>query len=382
MRSALWTSALLAVACGGEPTGTPGGNNNPPPVSTVTVSQPTVSLAVGDSVLLGATTRDSAGNLLQGRPVDWTTSDATVATVGSNGMVRAVGVGTATITATSEGKTAQSTVTVTGPPAQAECATPGPGWLFCDDFEQNRLNQYFERDTANGSFVRVTSVGRNGSWGLRARWTVGQVGAGNWKVAFGRTPNAYIRAANPNDSTNVYRDIYWRVYVRRQPGWTGGGGDKLSRAMSLADPNWAQAMMAHVWSGTNPQIRDFLLVDPASGTDAAGNLMTTRYNDFANMRWFGFDTTTTALFSDANAGTWYCIEARARLNDAGQSNAVFQLWVNGTLEAQRTGFNWVGSYATYGINAVFFENWWDAGSPAIQERYWDNIVISTQRINC
>ncbi len=380
MRSACWTVAMLAVACGGsEPTSNPGGNTAP--VSTVTVSQPTVSLAVGDSAQLGATTRDSAGNQLVGRTVTWTTSDATIASVSASGMVRGVGVGTATITATSETRTGQSSVTVTGPPAQAECATPQPGWLFCDDFEQNRAAQYFERDTAGGSFVRVAGVGRNGSWGLRARFNVGQVGAGSWKVAFGRTPNAYIRPVNVADTTR-YRELYWRFYVRRQPGWTGGGGDKLSRAQTLADSNWAQGMMAHVWSGTNPQIRDFLLVDPASGTDVAGNLVTTRYNDFANMRWFGFDTTTTALFSDANAGTWYCVEARTRLNDAGQSNSIFQLWINGTLEAQRTGFNWVGSYAAYGINTVFIENWWDAGSPAQQERYWDNFVVSTQRINC
>ncbi len=381
MRSPCWTAAMLAVACGGsEPTGNPGGNNNPPGVATVTVSQPTVSLAVGDSVQLGATTRDSTGTLLVGRTVTWSTSDANVASVSAGGMVRGIGVGTATITATSETKTGQSTVTVTGPPAQAECAAPQPGWIFCDDFEQNRAAQYFERDTANGAFVRVAGVGRNGSWGMRARWTVGQVGAGNWKVAFGRTPNTYI---DPVDAgTQDYREIYWRIYIRRQAGWTGGGGDKLSRAMSLVSNTWAQAMIAHVWSGTNAQIRDFLLVDPASGTDVNGTLQTTTYNDFANLRWFGFDTTTTALFSNANAGTWYCIEARARLNDAGQSNGAFQLWINGTLEAQRTNLNWVGNYSAYGINAIFFENWWDAGSPAIQERYWDNIVISTQRINC
>ena len=76
MRSAFWTVAMLAVACGGgEPTGNPGGNNNPPPVSTVTVNQPTVSLAVGDSVQLGATPRDSGGTALVGRIITWSTSD-------------------------------------------------------------------------------------------------------------------------------------------------------------------------------------------------------------------------------------------------------------------------------------------------------------------
>ena len=34
------------------------------------------------------------------------------------------------------------------------------------------------------------------------------------------------------------------------------------------------------------------------------------------------------------------------------------------------------------INAVFFENYWNAGSPLTQERYFDNIIISTSRIGC
>ena len=56
--------------------------------------------------------------------------------------------------------------------------------------------------------------------------------------------------------------------------------------------------------------------------------------------------------------------------------------VNGTLDARETGLNWVGSYSAYGINAVFFENYWNTGSPVAQERYFDNLVVSTQRIGC
>jgi hypothetical protein len=140
-------------------------------------------------------------------------------------------------------------------------------------------------------------------------------------------------------------------------------------------------MFAHVWSGTGAD-RDHLVIDPASGTDAAGTLQTTQYNDFANMRWLGAARSGTAIFDVSHVGRWYCIEARARLNDAGQSNGVFQLWIDGALEAERTGMNWVGNYAAYGINAVFFESYWNDGSPVAQERYFDNLVVSTQPIGC
>ena len=61
---------------------------------------------------------------------------------------------------------------------------------------------------------------------------------------------------------------------------------------------------------------------------------------------------------------------------------MFELWIDGRAEASNTTLNWVGAYDDYGINVVFFENYWNAGSPKAQNRYLDNIVISTQRIGC
>ena len=74
--------------------------------------------------------------------------------------------------------------------------------------------------------------------------------------------------------------------------------------------------------------------------------------------------------------------AQVRLNEAGQADGVFRMWIDGQLEAERTGLNWVGSYDEYGINAVFVSNYWNDGSPTQQERYLDNFVVSTERIGC
>src|SRR5205814_4233132 len=49
--------------------------------------------------------------------VTWATSDATKATVSSSGLVTGVAIGTATISATSEGKVGTATVTVAAAPA-------------------------------------------------------------------------------------------------------------------------------------------------------------------------------------------------------------------------------------------------------------------------
>ena len=88
------------------------------------------------------------------------------------------------------------------------------------------------------------------------------------------------------------------------------------------------------------------------------------------------------MFNAANVGTWHCIEAHVRLNDAGSSNGVFEFWINGASQVQKTTLNWLGAYSAYGINAVFLESYWNNGSPVAQERYFDNFVVSTERIGC
>lgn len=257
-----------------------------------------------------------------------------------------------------------------------ECNTPASGWIWCDDFEIDRSSDYFE-----GSADRQASMGVNGSVAGAFQFVEGSQGGGGMKIAFGRTPSSYIRAVD--DGTRDYRDVYWRMFVYLPENWVGNGADKLSRAMIMAAGDWSQAMIAHVWSGADPGDRsDLLLLDPASGTDIYGNLVTSGYNDFANLRWLGIMPSTFAVFAAENFGQWHCVEAHAKLNDPGQSNGIVQLLINNNLEAESTTLNWIGSYDAYGINAVFFENYWNNGSPVTQIRYFDNLVISTEPIGC
>jgi len=84
----------------------------PEPVETVEVAPTELNLTVGQDGQLAATTKGVGGNVLTGRTVTWGSSDEGVATVDGDGTVTAVAVGTAVITATSEGKTDTADVTV------------------------------------------------------------------------------------------------------------------------------------------------------------------------------------------------------------------------------------------------------------------------------
>jgi hypothetical protein len=171
--------------------------------------------------------------------------------------------------------------------------------------------------------------------------------------------------------------VYYRMHVRMQKGWIGNPY-KLSRATIMAKSDWSQAMIAHLWGDDT----DRLKLDPVNCTDAAGSVKCTGYNDFNNMSWIGAKAGATSLFDGSFEEKWICVETRVRLNSEGKSDGVHEYWINDTLEARREGLNFVGKYDDYGINAVFFENHWNSGSPKLQERYFDNIVVSSARIGC
>jgi acid phosphatase type 7 len=87
------------------------------PVASVTVTPSPASVQQGFTVQLTATPRDANGNPLSGRTVSWSSSNTAAATVNGSGLVTGVAVGSATITATSEGQNGTAAITVTPPSA-------------------------------------------------------------------------------------------------------------------------------------------------------------------------------------------------------------------------------------------------------------------------
>lgn len=97
----------------------------PPPVAHVLVSGETAGLEPGESRNLGVQLRAADGTVLQGRNVTWSSSDSTVIKAYADGRILGMQGGTATITATSEGKSGSVTIII-------------PEWL---QFDLHALNQ-------------------------------------------------------------------------------------------------------------------------------------------------------------------------------------------------------------------------------------------------
>jgi uncharacterized protein YjdB len=218
------------------------------PVATVTIAPATApaALFVGQWVQLGATTSDSSGAPLAGRPVTWTSSDTAAVRVDLTGRVTAVAAGTATVTAASGAASAHRTFAVEALapndcPAADEWVTYQGDRCHTGYVAATLAPAAFRRlwvDTvaaagvalnpvvAGGGNVYVTNSPYSGSKGLTViaaasgarRWTRDMstldyvhppaYGNGRLYLTTGGHSNSYLWSFDPNDGTLLFRSSY------------------------------------------------------------------------------------------------------------------------------------------------------------------------------
>jgi plastocyanin/uncharacterized protein YjdB len=108
----LLSTTIVATIAGKQGTASVTVDPNAKPVATITVSGASALNSIDDTAQLTAVARDSGGTVLTGVAFTWSTTDATIASVDTNGLVTAKGNGTATITASANGKNGTHGVTV------------------------------------------------------------------------------------------------------------------------------------------------------------------------------------------------------------------------------------------------------------------------------
>src|SRR5439155_714149 len=177
------------------------------PVASVTVSPATASLTVGATTQLTATPKDSNGTALGGRVVTWGTSNAAIATVSASGLARGVAAGSATITATSEGKSGTAAMTVTNVPVATVTVTPAIATLLTGATVQltatprDALGNPLSGRVVTWSSDALGVAAVSGS-GLVSGLAVG--GATITATSEGRSGSAAVTVSLVNDSTPLY----------------------------------------------------------------------------------------------------------------------------------------------------------------------------------
>ena len=252
-------------------------------------------------------------------------------------------------------------------PAAVQPHEKDPATIWYDDFD-GELKPYAEGKSPLDDKVAFGNSGKS----MLCLYQKGEQGIGGRKVFFGDSPTYINKTVRRGEK---FDEIYWRVYVKHQYGWTGSP-DKMSRATSLVTSRWAQAMIAHVWSSRNSSLN----LDPVRCVKD-DQIMTKKYNDFKGMKWLGNRPVSKfPIHSTRESGYWVLVESRAKLNTPGKSDGINQLWIDGRLECERRNLDFRGNYTKHGINAVFLEAYWNKGSPVNQSRWYDNFVISTRQI--
>lgn len=127
----------------------------PTTVASVTVTPASNALIVGATVQLTATPKDSVGNVITGRSVAWSSSNASVATVSATGLVSAIAAGSTSITATIGGTPGTAQVSAT--------AAAAPGTFLTPNLVNNASFETGWDFFTNGSAATPTGVSRDGT---------------------------------------------------------------------------------------------------------------------------------------------------------------------------------------------------------------------------
>jgi alpha-tubulin suppressor-like RCC1 family protein len=138
----------------------------PPPIATLQLDHATLTVALRQDFTLAATAKSASGQVLQNRPIGWSSSNPAIASVGSDGTVTGNQAGSATITAAAEGQSVQAVVTVVALTSITvglveTCAISQAGKLYCAGSRQGpraRLVAPTLRFTAVFASARIHDV--------------------------------------------------------------------------------------------------------------------------------------------------------------------------------------------------------------------------------
>ncbi len=297
----------------------------PTTVQSVTVSPSSADLMLGDEQQFSATVRDGDGRVMAGKAVTWQSSNAGIASVSSNGQVRAIAPGSATITATSEGSSGTASVVVRSPavativlsPSSISVGVGRSGSIsvsLYDDRGQRltgRLVSWRSGNTgvatvSNGNVTGV-SVGETTitatSEGISAAVPVTVVGA---SVGSSNEPSGFIRRAE-----RPFKSV-------EEDGWWSNAAEKAGAYAIVSSPSGPKS------PGTTGQIRFDANFNPGSSP-----ARTTRTFDPSSELYVGFWLRLSSNYQGASNAAGKVIYLGMRGSDCKQKNTYFVLLQGG-----------------------------------------------------
>lgn len=260
------------------------------------------------------------------------------------------------------------------------------GVFFDEGWESGSRTQSFNSQgygSAAGSQYTLQSgfTGR-GSWAFEHRLTAGLAPSAIQYATqhFGDSLAGPVLAAGRGQR---FDDLYIQYKVAYSSGFDFGENYKQLIIGTQDDRRHDQPCC-------NPWVAHYLTVYPPHQS-RSGLLAEINNKQAASGQWAGF-TYNSSGYSASNpfyiqAGRYYTVEVRRRLNDAGVDNGIFQMWIDGVLLSDyrnvryRVPFNGTyGASFNYGTNFVMISNYSTAGVSRDQSIYYDDIKLSTSYV--
>ena len=386
-------TAIITAACEGKSSTSTVTVN--PPVASVSVTPATLSLTVAQTGQLTATPRDASGNPLSGRVVAWTTNIAAVATVNSTGLVTAQGAGTATVTATSEGKSGTAAITVT--------ASSGGSVLFQEAFEDNSFASRGWYDD-NGMVATTAQHAPGGTRSLEVHYALGAT-TPPWGAA------RHLFPASPT--------VYVSFWVKYSDNWVGSGKpyhphefmimSDLDGDYNGPSNSWLVAYIEHVYQNGGvahlalqdskainmnygPLPVNLIGVTEDRSTAGCNGVVETNVvtSCFSLPPWFNDKELIASQISfqpnpgPGYKGNWNHVEAYFAINSIvggiGQADGVAQYWFNGTLVIDRHDILFrTGARSSINFHQFLIAPYIGDGSPVDQYMWVDDLIVATAK---
>jgi hypothetical protein len=224
-----------------------------------------------------------------------------------------------------------------------------PEWLWFDDFESGKALNADYQDVNTDGFSVVTTDKFSGSHSLCQKYAVGQVDAG-W----------IIKVNNSGFPSHLF--VRWYHKFDRD---FNGFPPKMERMRYRPRTgDYKSVWGVHCWIQNSKVVAD---VSAPNSTQANS----TGYLPVAVSKFSFADT--------MNLGRWVCFETEVLLNTPGKPDGLYRMWADDSLIVERKNVDLTGSFNQL-ANEVMLDCYWNGGSPKAQNRYFDNFVISTQRI--
>ncbi|NGX16874.1 polysaccharide lyase [Wenzhouxiangella sp. XN24] len=233
----------------------------------------------------------------------------------------------------------------------SECAQwqpAQPAWLWCDDFSSNDALESRYEDVGGTGMSISGDVALSPPNSLRQSYESGQVSAG-WIAKV--------------EDTGFPDHIFVRWYHLFADGFSTFPPKMARVRYRERSDSWETEYAVHAWVEPDGELVADVFARNSTQANASGWLPKASS---------GF------RFAGRN-GQWVAIEMEVKLNTPGSRDGHYRFWVDGELVIERLDIDLRGGRSE-GINEVMLDAYWNGGATGQLDRYYDNLVISTERI--